>query len=46
MYELNKLKLLFISPSMLKNEPLTDFDTELLVLCDFEQYRNDITFLN
>lgn len=46
MYELKKLKLLFVSPSMLKNEPQLEFESELLVICDFEQYRGDPAFVN
>jgi len=31
---------------MLKNEPLIDFESELLVLCDFDHYREESDFVN
>lgn len=46
MYELKKLKLLFITPSMLKNETLIEFESELVVFCDFEQLKGEANFVN
>lgn len=46
MYELKKLKLLFITPSMFKNETLIEFESELLVFCDFEHLRGEANFVN
>lgn len=46
MYELKKLKLLFVTPSMFKNETLIEFESELLVFCDFEQFRGEPNFVN
>lgn len=46
MFELKKLKLLFVTPSMFKNETLIEFESQLLVFCDFEHLRGEADFVN